>query len=203
MTSESSLFDNLIWKPASKTKGDKGVVVEVADVSGFELNAFRAVSTFEATVAQLCAAIMDMTRFAEWADGTKTAEVVKRFSDNHQACYCVHHAPWPVKNRDGVIEQQIMRLNEETVCIHLRSNNNLVPVKKGLVRVEYLRGTWVLTDRGDGKTRVTYQVHSDPGGNIPDWLVNTMITEAPTATLANLHKVDMGRYRSALTVLPA
>lgn len=200
--STSSLFDSLIWKHASQTKGDKGVAVEVAEVKGYELKAFRAVSTFDASIAQLRAVIMDMKNFIDWADGTKAAEVIKQISDNSQACYCEHNAPWPVKNRDGVIVQSVERISDGTVCIHLRSDNELVPIKKGLVRVQYLRGTWILNDIGAGKTKVTYQVHSDPGGNIPDWLVNTMITEAPTTTLANLHKVNFNRYSEEQLALP-
>lgn len=187
-------FDDLKWKKVSETKGDKGVVVEAAEVEGFELRAIRATSTYNVTAEQLRARIMDMDNFTKWVNSAVKAEVIHQIADNIQAVYCEHHAPWPVKNRDGVIIQHAVRLDENTICVNLYANNDLAKEKKDLVRVEYVQGAWILEDIGDGKTKLTYQVHSDPNGNIPDWLVNSKISEAPTSTLTNLHKVDFSIY---------
>ena len=187
-------FDSLNWRMASQTKGEKGVLVAVADVEGYDLKAFRAVSTYEASVEQLRARIMDMDNFTKWVDGAVKASVINRIDENTQACYYENYAPWPVKNRDGVIVQHVVRIDEKTVSINIHANNELAEKKKGLVRVDYLQGSWVLQDIGSGKTKLTYQAHLDPNGNLPDWLINSMITDAPTATLKNLHNVDFSIY---------
>lgn len=187
-------FDDLKWKQASKTEGDNSVVVEVADVKGFDLKAIRATSTYDVTAEQLRARIMDMDNFTQWVNSAVKAEVIHKIADNIQAVYCEHHAPWPVKNRDGVIIQHAVRLDENTICVNLYANNDLAKEKKGLVRIEYIQGAWILEDIAGGKTKLTYQVHSDPNGNIPDWLINSMISEAPTSTLTNLHNVDFSIY---------
>lgn len=196
ISSDSLDFNNLTWKNASQTKGEKGVRVDVADVKGFDLKAIRASSTYKASIAQLRARIMDMENFHTWVTGAISSTVVKIMEDNAQACHCEYSAPWPLKNRDGVVVQQLVRIDENTVGIRLRANSTLIKEKRGVVRIEYLQGIWILQDIGDGKTELTYQLHSDPNGNIPDMLVNRMITEAPTNTLTNLHNVDFSIYSS-------
>ena len=187
-------FDDLNWKKESQTEGDKGVAVELAHVKGFELRAIRATSIYDVTAEQLRARIMDMDNFTKWVNSAVKAEVVNKIADNIQAIYCEHRAPWPVKNRDGVIIQHAVRLNENTICINLYANNDLAKEKKGLVRVEYVQGAWILEDIGGGKTKLTYQIHSDPNGNVPYWVINSKMSEGPTSTLTNLHKVDFSIY---------
>ena len=137
---------------------------------------------------------MDMENFHRWATGTVQAKVVHKPAEHIQACYCEYKAPWPVKNRDGVVVQHALRFSENAIGIRLHALNGVVAEQKGMVRVDYLRGLWHLEDLGSGQAKLTYQVHSDPNGNIPDWVVNSMITDAPTNTLRNLHKSDFSLY---------
>ena len=136
-------FDDVKWKQVSKTEGDKGVVVEVADVKGFDLKAIRATSTYDVTAEQLRARIMDMDNFTTWVNSAVKAEVIHKIAENIQAVYCEHYAPWPVKNRDGVIIQHAVRLDENTICVNLYANNDLAKEKKGWVRIEYIQGAWI------------------------------------------------------------
>ncbi|MCG8671707.1 MAG: START domain-containing protein [Pseudomonadales bacterium] len=191
---ERLCFDSLPWKKAAQTKGPKGVLVETAQVKGFELRAIRAQSTYDASMWQLRARIMDMSNFPKWVEGVLRAEVIRRNAKHIQACYSEYHAPWPVKNRDGVVVQHAKRVDDNTIQIHLHAQSNLLEERKGIVRVDYLDGCWTLTDLGNGKTKLVYQVHSDPNGNIPDWVVNSRIAEAPTNTLSKLHQADFGIY---------
>ena len=38
----------------------------------------------------------------------------------------------------------------------------------------------------DKKTKTTYQLHADPGGNIPAWLANQTVVDMPYATMERL-----------------
>ena len=57
---------------------------------------------------------------------------------------------------------------------------------KGVVRIPYLDGFWLLEKIDDNKTKVTYQVHADPGGTIPAWLANATAVNNPYETLRNM-----------------
>jgi ribosome-associated toxin RatA of RatAB toxin-antitoxin module len=52
------------------------------------------------------------------------------------------------------------------------ANNQGPPPVDGVVRVKVLEAQWSIEPADSGKTRVCYWIHTDPGGLIPDWLVN-------------------------------
>lgn len=195
-------FEDLAWKKAAQTNGHQAILVETAEVDGFVLKAIRATSTYRATIQQLRACIMDMDNFPKWVKSAVKAEVVERYEPAMQACYCEYHTPWPLKNRDGVVVQKAERINENKIIISLNARRNLVPKKKNLIRVEYLQGAWVLETLDEGVSKLTYHVHSDPNGGIPDWVINSKIAETPIGTLTNLHGQNFSRYgQEQLTVI--
>jgi len=190
-------FDSLTWKKSSGTQKDgKSIVVETAKVEGFDIKAFRATSIYDATSGQMKAAIFDMPHFTEWMDGAVVATLIHQVDEYTQATYYENAAPFPVKHRDGVVIQHVVRLDENTISIQIHENNELIGEKKGLVRVTHMEGDWILQDLEDGKTKLTYQAHLDPNGAVPDWVINMIITGAPTNTMKNLHDVDYSIYSS-------
>jgi len=45
---------------------------------------------------------------------------------------------------------------------------------------------------------VLYQVHSEPGGNLPSWLVNSIVVSQPFYTLVKMKKmITRPKYRNA------
>ena len=192
-------FDSLEWKKVSTTKKDgKSIVVETAHVDGFVLKAFRATSTYNATSAQMKAAIFDMENFTSWMDGAVKASIIHKVDEYTQSTYYENAAPWPVKNRDGVIIQHLVRIDENTISVQFHANKDLIEEKKGLVRIDYMEGDWILQDLANGTTKLTYQAHLDPNGAVPEWVINLMITGAPTKTMKNLHDFDYSIYSSQM-----
>lgn len=191
-------FEQLRWKKAAQTKDERAILVETADVDGFVLKALRASSVFNASIEQLRACIMDMDNFTNWVNSAVRAEVIERYEPLAQACYCEYHTPWPLKNRDGVVVQQAEHLDDNTIKINLNAKTGLVDKKNNLVRVEYLQGAWLLEALKPGVSQLTYCIHSDPNGRIPDWVINSKLTETPISTLTNLHQQDFSRYGGAI-----
>lgn len=184
-------FDSLTWVQEYQKHN---TVIHIAAVENHDIKAFRAVSTFDASLQQMVGAITDMTRFTDWMHGAKEAYVVKKLADNVQACYFRNDVPFPLKDRDGVIVQKVIQEAPGRVRIHLNLMNELVPEDSHYVRVDHLEGDWLIEDLGDGKVQLTYQIHLDPQGMIPDWAVNFLITETPSKSLKNLKKVDFSFY---------
>ena len=184
-------FETLDWNLAKKSKN---LTVEVAEVEGSNIKAFKAISTYDTSVENLVSAITDMPNFASWMDGAEEASVIKKIDANTQACYFQNNVPWPFENRDGVIVQSVDRSGATIVTINLSLDNALAPEREGVVRMSELDGAWILENVGENKTKLTYQMHLDPTGEIPQWVVNTMLTGTPKATLKNLHKFDFSRY---------
>ncbi len=51
-----------------------------------------------------------------------------------------------------------------------------------------LRGHYVLKILDYNKTRVEYQIDADPGGMLPDWLIESASKDIPLNTLTGLKK---------------
>ena len=69
----------------------------------------------------------------------------------------------------------------------------LKPQVKGVVRLPKLIGHYKLTRVGPKKTLVEYQVEADPGGSLPDWIVERVAKDMPYQTLAHLRDRVTGK----------
>lgn len=52
-----------------------------------------------------------------------------------------------------------------------------------------LKGFWRFIPEKEGRIKVIYQIHADPGGDIPSWLANAVAVDSPFNTLKNMLKM--------------
>ena len=161
---------------------------------GHSIKAFRATSKYKASIDTSIDAITNMDHYLEWVEGAKEAKVIKTFNEFKQACYYVNNLPMPLKDRDGVVIQEIVRIDSDNARIDISTMNELAEENKRYVRINQLEGGWLLKKLDDEFVELTYQVHLDPEGIIPNWVVNLMITDTPKKTLNNLHGLLLSRY---------
>ncbi len=104
--------------------------------------------------------------------------------------YMVIETPWPATNRDIVTLYRINPPQKDgTVVIDVEAANELKPTQKGLVRVEEMKGYWEVAPAGPGKSKITHQAYSKPGGKVPDGLANSASVSAPFDMLNDLRKL--------------
>lgn len=86
----------------------------------------------------------------------------------------------------------------QSVTIDILGAADYIPPQKDLVRVKSIKGYWKFTPLGGNRVEVVYQVHNDPGGSLPAWLVNSVAVSQPFNTLLNMRKmINLPRYRNA------
>lgn len=165
-----------------------GIVVERRTVEGSHLKEFRGRAVLDAPLASLLAVFTDVAHATEWMDRCAASSLVEDDGDLRKVVYNRTHATWPVSDRDAVLRNEVFfepalgRVRLEFVSV---TRPDAPPVK-GVVRMPYVRGHWYFWPQRDGKTRVEYQVHADPGGALPDWLVNYVSRELPRKTIVGL-----------------
>ena len=58
--------------------------------------------------------------------------------------------------------------------------------------------SWTLLPGPGGWTYVEYYIYSDPGGSLPDWLVNMALDVGPRETIKNIRGfVQQEKYKTA------
>ena len=174
-----------------------GIVVERRIHAGSNLKEFRGKAVVQAPVADILAVFSDVPRATEWMDSCNGSRTVDDVSDREKVVYNRTHAPWPVSDRDAVLHNMV-RFDESERRVELSFwsvDSDKAPPVKGVVRMPFLRGHWNLWPSADGtSTRVEYQVHANPGGALPDWLVNYVSRDLPFKTIEGLRAQTKRRH---------
>jgi hypothetical protein len=175
--------------PWQLIKQADGVVVDRRAVSGSNLKEFRGRGVVTASLPAILAVFSDVARATEWMDSCSGSRTVADVSDREKLVYNRTHAPWPVSDRDAVLDNRVT-FDEAEKAVRLEFwsvADERAPPVPGVVRMPFLRGHWTLWPASDGKTtRVEYQVHANPGGRLPDWLVNYVSRDLPFRTITGL-----------------
>lgn len=173
------------------------VKVYLSKDDGAKIKRFRGVTRVDASLTSLIALLHDLDSAPDWIHAVSSAEKIEPFSGNDKSymSYITVNAPWPTKDRDSVVfnvtEQDPV---SKVVTLRMQSKPTHLPAKNKYVRIPKFVGYWKLKPISTGKVEVTFSVLSDPGGNVPLFLYNTMITDTPYKTLINLRAMmPLGR----------
>jgi len=178
---------------------DAGITVYTRAVAGSSFKEFRAVMQIDTTLSSLVALVEDISACGQWIHTCKTGRLLKRINGRASYQYTINEAPWPVSDRDAVVYQTISQDPEnQSVTVNILGVADYIPPQKDLVRVKKIKGYWRFTPLGGSRVEVVYQVHNDPGGSLPSWLVNSAAVSQPFNTLLNMRKmVNHPKYRKA------
>lgn len=172
-------------------KRDKDAIkVYTRKVQGSTVAEFKAEATFANTrLTDVLGIVTNVNRFTELFPNCVEATVLEQQDAYNTVHYIRTEVPFPANDRDGVYEQRTeLASGGEAATVTLRALAGRVPEKKRLVRITRAAGSWKLTQVGSG-VHVVYQFHSDPGGAVPPWLVNSFIVDQPFKTMQSLRKL--------------
>ena len=114
-------------------------------------------------------------------------ESSKFFSD--QSCIDVIEIslPWPISDRDYVYHAKATNQGE-SVILSIKSMTHRKAPKTVGVRAHLHRCTYTLVPKDGNRTHVTVEVHTDPKGILPNWLVNLIQKKWPIKTLSGIRR---------------
>jgi hypothetical protein len=156
------------------------IKVYTNDVSGSDFKEFKVEITVKSTLAGVLKIFNDVPSFTGWLYNCVQAKVLKKINSFEFYTYSVYSAPWPMTDRDAIthyVETQDTSTN--VVTIRKTGVKNYIPEKEEFVRVKSTDGTTTLTPLKNGYVKIVYQLHVDPGGSAPSYLINFFVTDAP------------------------
>lgn len=172
------------------SKEREGIKVYTRNSEGFSIKEFKAVGFYRGSISSIVSALQDESTFCKWFPDCKEFKILKRYPEQDRLQYIVIKAPFPVSNRDSI---QRTKLTQETsskiVTIQIDAQPDEIPKVDGVVRVPRSKGYWKFIPIEKGKVEVIFQLQSDPGGSLPDWIANLFVTENPLKSLINLFKL--------------
>lgn len=179
--------------PWSVARERDGISVYTRPVEGSGIREFRGVALVAASPAAIRALLRDADRFKDWFPNTSESRLLAREGDvSYQ--YSVLDAPWPVSDRDNVF-RSVTTIDPASgrISIRVSAAPDYHPEQPERVRVRRALGEWLLEPVGAGQTRVTFTMHLEPGGGVPQWLINAQVVETPFDALTNLRVAVAGR----------
>lgn len=170
-----------------------GIVVYTRPVEGSGIREFKGSALVAAPVESIRALLRDADHFKDWFPNTIESRLLAR-EGNVAYQYSVLDLPWPVSDRDNVFRSET-ETDPATgrISIQVSAAPDYQPEQPERVRVRRARGQWLLEPVTPSQTRVTFTMHLEPGGGVPQWLINTQVVETPFDALTNMRDAVAGR----------
>ncbi|MGB1247374.1 MAG: START domain-containing protein [Chitinophagales bacterium] len=158
-------------------KEKNGIKVYTKTKAGQTLKASKAEMTVDASVDDILGVLNDIPNYVNWTPKTESAKLLKQVSSTEYYYYTVIKAPM-VSNRDLVAHVKIYESGGSTI-VDMTGDPDYIDEDEDLVRMPSYKGVYTLTAQGNGKTKIVLEYSADPGGNLPDWMVNTAAVDVP------------------------
>jgi hypothetical protein len=174
------------WKFA---KEKDGIKVYTRDEINSPLKCFRGEITFKAEITKVNLLVGNADNLDWWDQNISDVRIIEFQKDKLIRYYLIYHVPWPLSNRDLVLESKITT-NPVTMArtVFSKPLTNLVPETKGLVRIKKYWQKWTVLPMENGFVHVIIEGFVDPNGNVPAWLYNMTVTETPYNVLRTLRE---------------
>jgi hypothetical protein len=178
---------------------EKGILVSTRVEDGRQFPSFRGIGRVDASIWEILAILEDADVHHTWMHDCSDSRLVEQVADDRQIVYNRTDAPWPVADRDIVLHStyEPTRDGKQLWARFRQTTHASIPVIEGVVRMPTLEGHYHLVAIDDSHALVEYRVNADPGGALPDWLVEQSTKDLPLHTLLNLReqvKAKRGAY---------
>lgn len=180
-------------------RGEDGIEVFSRKSADSPIKEIRVQNMMKTDLSSLVALMKDVDNHKNWTYANKKAKVIEKQSEFSWIFYGYSNAPWPVQDRDMVINASLSQNPETRVVMNEgKCNPGLLPEKDGVVRVPACRSVWTLEPVGADSVLVSLEIKIDLGGSLPAWLINMVSHKGPYETIKNMEaEVRKPRYLNA------
>lgn len=164
-----------------------GVSVSRMSVEGTSVLAFRGEVVADVHIGRIMQVFLDPDQRQHWVDRYEAHETLER-TDTTELYWIRFDLPFPVSDRDYLLRARAEIDEDAGVFIaRIRSVvDRRKPEQRCCVRAETETFYRFEAVPGREQTRLIVEVHTDPQGLIPNWLVNRIQRDWPSTTLSNL-----------------
>ena len=177
----------LTWE---KIDESDGVLVFKQEVPGSDVIAFKGEGVINAPILRVGSVLVDVPRVPEWMDSVVEARTLRKASETEYIEYDHIETPIVLKDRDFVTSNRLeVDVSAKQIRIITRSVEEPLAPKTSFVRGTILSGRWVLTSIDGGqRTHMLTELHTDPNGSVPKWIVNLFQRGWAKNTIESLRK---------------
>lgn len=178
-------------EPVWSESGDAdGISTYYRKIPGSPVYALKGTGNVDAPLWKVASVLLDSSRGTEWIHSLAGTKMLKRLSPFSYVEYNHIKTPFILKDREFVTEINI-EINSEKKTFEMTYKPSKIegaPITSN-VRGEIVFGRLTLTSLTPGKTcNIVGELHCDPKGAIPKWIVNLFQKGWPRRTLEGVRK---------------
>lgn len=184
-----------------------GIVVSQRPVPDRAFPRLRAVGEVSGTPYEILAILLDVPSHVAWLPDCVASDILRRLGPWRYVIYTRTDAPWPVADREAVIENEVIFLDPPS-RVKVKFDAISAPEvarARGTVRMKSLGGFYSIEAIDDERSLVHYELDADPAGSLPAWLITMQSTRNPLQTLVGLRRrlhETRGRYEAQIDGFP-
>ena len=175
---------SLLAQPWHFIKEADGIKIYTRNEPNSSLKSYKGEVTFHAPMQKTCSMIGNARNFDWWGPDFLNIKVLAYEDKKFVQYYYIYDMPWPFTDRDLAVNA-IVKMDTTTGEYSVLSLPLLkvVPEKPDLVRIKNYWQKWTILPMDKGYVHLTLEGIVDPGGNLPPWLYNMLVTEMPLKTI--------------------
>lgn len=188
----------LLASPWHLDKEKNGIKVFTREVKGSDFLEFKGVVEVNASVDAVVAFLYDIPRTAEWIHDCDFGMTLEEVSFENNYIYQTFDLPFPVSNRSLILHSILTYTKEgarldsmaaSDFCDSRETKRCRRVKKEKMLQITKSKGSYRLIVEGKNKTKIIWQLHTEPGGYIPTWLANAMVLDLPFYSLDKLREM--------------
>lgn len=157
-----------------------GIKIYTKKERGSPWKVFKGVMEIHSSMEKISTVVGNVKNVEWWDDDIKKIDILAFQENEYTQYYLIYDVPWPLQDRDLCVDAQItIDSVTGTKTILARPLPDKIPEEDNMVRIKHYLQRWVIEPLGDGMFRLTLEGSVDPGGIVPSWLYNMIITNTP------------------------
>ncbi len=175
------------WKLQKDRNGVRVYYREAADSPIKEL---KIVTQAKSSLSAALAVLQDVHQLPKWVYRCSQARMLRNVSPTAYEYANITDFPWPLYDREFVMRCTTWQ-DPHTLTVYSRSSAipDAIPHDSRYLRVRKTESWWTFRPLHQGIIEVEYYLKSDPGGNIPTFLINAALDSGPLYSLEKFKKL--------------
>lgn len=185
------------WQPQ---QGEGGVSLWTQPRSPGPYLALRLEMRVKAAPAALLTVLRDTSRHREWLPKSREVRVLARSGVDDELVYTRLESPWPVQDRELITRSHVSRRADCGLVLKVWAEPDALRERPGLVRIRASDGRWEALPQPDGTTLIRLETYTNPGNNLPGWVVNPVAIKAALESFQAIRRLmeAMPRHQPSL-----
>lgn len=178
------------WMRVASARADNDVSLWTRHLSGQQMKQFRGETHAGASLEQALSLFLDMDATPGWLYRCQEAKILEKVGTNEYIVHLKFNAFWPLQDRDAVIRIVGTRHpGSGAVTLTGTALPDYLPARPDVVRVPAIAASFILEPVKDHKLRLEMTGHFDPGGVVPLWMANMVVTILPKHSLSMMSSI--------------